>query len=146
MIRMPRTFAAVAAVSLIALAPEVFAEEGHPHWSYGGATGPAKWASLEKEYSACGLGKAQSPIDIRDAAVKRVDLPAIGFDYKPSPLKIVDNGHTVQVNYAPGSFITADGKQFQLVQFHFHKPSEEKLNGKSQAMVAPLVHQDADSK
>src|SRR5215813_7599717 len=146
MIRMPGTFAAVAAVSLMALGPELFAEEGHPHWSYGGSTGPAKWASLEKEFSACGLGKAQSPIDIRDAAVKRADLPAIGFDYKPSPLKIVDNGHTVQVSYAPGSSITADGKRYELLQFHFHKPSEEKVNGRSYAMVAHLVHKDADGK
>ena len=146
MVRMPGTFAAVAAVSLIALGAELFAEEGHPHWSYGGATGPAKWAGLEKEFSACGVGKTQSPIDIRDAAVKPGDLPAIGFDYKPSPLKIVDNGHTVQISYAPGSSITANGRRYELVQFHFHKPSEEKVNGKSYAMVAHLVHKDADSK
>jgi len=122
------------------------AAEGHPHWSYSGETGPAKWAGLEKEFDTCKLGKTQSPIDIRDADVKRVDLPAIAFDYKPSPLRIIDNGHTIQINYAPGSSITANGKQFQLVQFHFHKPSEERLNGTRQAMVAHLVHKDADGK
>jgi carbonic anhydrase len=137
---------AVAVSCMAPLGSGPLAAEGHPHWSYGGATGPEKWAGLEKEFDACGLGKTQSPIDIRDADVKRVDLPAIGFDYKPSPLRIIDNGHTVQINYAPGSFITANGKQFQLVQFHFHKPSEERLNGKRQAMVAHLVHKDADGK
>jgi len=145
MSRVPRTLLAVAAC-LAPLGTGPLAEEGHPHWSYSGLTGPGKWASLEKEYSACGLGKTQSPIDIRDAAVKHADLPAIGFDYKPSPLKLVDNGHTVQISYAPGSSITVDGKRYELVQFHFHKPSEEKVNGRTHAMVAHLVHKDADGK
>jgi carbonic anhydrase len=138
-------FAAAACLAPLGAAP--LAEEAHhPHWSYRGSTGPAKWASLEKEFSACGLGKTQSPIDIRDSAVKRADLPSIAFDYKPSPLKIVDNGHTVQISYAPGSSITANGKRYELVQFHFHRPSEERVNGRSYAMVAHLVHKDADGK
>src|SRR5215471_3375312 len=132
----------VAAASLVT-AGLLYAAEEH-HWSYQGSTGPAKWASLEHEYSACGVGKAQSPIDIEDSVAKKSDLPAITFDYKPSPLKIVDNGHTVQVDYAPGSSITVQGKQYDLVQFHFHKPSEETINGKSADMVAHLVHRDRD--
>jgi len=134
----------VAAVSLVT-AGLLYAAEEH-HWSYQGSTGPSKWASLEHEYSTCGVGKTQSPIDIEDSAAKKSDLPAITFDYKPSPLKIVDNGHTVQVSYAPGSSITVAGKQYQLVQFHFHKPSEEKINGKPADMVVHLVHRDSDGK
>jgi carbonic anhydrase len=132
----------VAAVSL-ATAGLLYAAEEH-HWSYSGSTGPTKWASLEHEYSTCGVGKTQSPIDIQDAAAKASDLPAITFDYKPSPLKIIDNGHTVQVNYALGSSITVQGKQYELVQFHFHKPSEERINGRAYDMVAHLVHKDQD--
>jgi len=124
--------------------PIVHAEEGAHHWSYSGHGGPAHWAELEKDYGVCGLGKTQSPIDIRDTTVKKAALPAITFDYKPSPLSIIDNGHTIQVNYGPGSFITVDGKRYELVQFHFHKPSEEKINGKSSDMVAHLVHKDAE--
>ena len=92
----------------------------------------------------CGVGKLQSPIDIRDSVAKKGALAEIAFDYKPSPLKIIDNGHTVQVNYAPGSSITVEGKRYELVQFHFHKPSEEKINGKSADMVAHLVHKNVD--
>ena len=114
------------------------------HWSYSGHTGPAEWASMEPEFGACGIGKTQSPIDIRDADVKKVSLPAIAFDYKPSGLRIVDNGHTVQVDYGPGSSITVEGRRYDLVQFHFHKPSEEKINGKPAAMVAHLVHRSAE--
>ncbi len=122
--------------------PPLHAEGGH-HWSYSGDTGPAQWAALESDYSACGVGKMQSPIDIRNAVAKKSALPAIVFDYKPSPLKIVDNGHTIQVDYAPGSFITVQGERYELVQFHFHKPSEEKINGRSADMVAHLVHKNA---
>ena len=129
-------------VSILA-APRLHAEGEH-HWSYSGDTGPAHWAAVEADYGACGLGKLQSPIDIRDSVATKGALPAIAFDYKPSALKIIDNGHTIQVNYAPGSFITVQGKRYELVQFHFHKPSEEKINGKSADMVAHLVHKDAD--
>jgi carbonic anhydrase len=132
----------VAAASLIA-ADLLHADEEH-HWSYQGSTGPANWATLEHEYATCGTGKTQSPIDIEDAVAKKGDLPAIAFDYKPSPLKVTDNGHTIQVTYAPGSSITVQGKQYELVQFHFHKPSEEKINGKAYDMVAHLVHRDRD--
>jgi carbonic anhydrase len=52
----------------------------------------------------------------------------------------------VQVDYAPGSSITVQGKQYDLVQFHFHKPSEEKINGKASDMVVHLVHRDRDGK
>ena len=133
-----------AAVSMMT-AGLLHADEEH-HWGYQGATGPSHWAAMEHEYATCGVGKTQSPIDIEDSAAKKSDLPAIAFDYKPSPLKIVDNGHTVQVIYAPGSTITVAGKQYELVQFHFHKPSEEKINGKPADMVVHLVHRDRDGK
>jgi carbonic anhydrase len=50
------------------------------------------------------------------------------------------------VNYAPGSSIDVGGSRYELVQFHFHKPSEEKIDGKAHAMVAHLVHKSADGK
>jgi len=114
------------------------------HWTYGGHGGPKEWGALSPEFATCKLGKNQSPIDIRGA--KPADLSAIKFDYKPSPLKVIDNGHTIQVNYAPGSSIEVDGKRYELLQFHFHKPSEEKVDGKSYAMVAHLVHKNAEGK
>jgi carbonic anhydrase len=116
----------------------------HPHWSYGGHGGPAEWAAIDPANATCNLGKHQSPIDIHGA--KTADLPAIAFHYQPSPLAVVDNGHTIQVNYAPGSWIGVGGARYELVQFHFHKPSEEKIDGKTHAMVAHLVHRNADGK
>jgi len=114
------------------------------HWAYTGHSGPAEWGALSPEFATCKLGKHQSPIDIR--AAKAADLPAITFHYQPAPLAVIDNGHTIQVNYAPGSWIDVGGARYDLVQFHFHKPSEEKVDGKSHAMVAHLVHKSADGK
>lgn len=114
------------------------------HWTYGGHGGPAEWAAVNPEFATCKLGKHQSPIDIHGA--KTANLPAIKFNYQPTPLAVIDNGHTIQVNYAPGSWIDVGGTRYDLVQFHFHKPSEEKIDGKSHAMVAHLVHKNADGK
>lgn len=115
-----------------------------PHWSYTGATGVEKWGSLSKEYAACSVGQRQSPIDIRRTV--RADLPAIEFAYQPTPLSIVDNGHSIKVDAPDAGAITVDGESYALQQFHFHKPSEEKINGKAYAMVAHLVHQSKAGK
>jgi carbonic anhydrase len=71
-------------------------------------------------------------------------LPPIEFHYLQSPLKLIDNGHTVQVNYEPGSYITVSGKRYELLQFHFHHPSEEAIHGKHHDLVIHLVHKDAE--
>jgi carbonic anhydrase len=123
-------------------ATRIQADDGH--WSYEGSDGPAEWGELDDAFAACKLGTFQSPIDIHDA--KAADLPTIAFDYRPAPLKVIDNGHTIQVNYAPGSSIDVGGTRYSLVQFHFHKPSEERIDGESHAMVAHLVHKGDDGK
>ena len=110
------------------------------HWDYGTAHGPEHWGDLKPEYALCKNGHHQSPIDIRNP--KKADLPPIQFDYKPSPLHIIDNGHTIMVNYGSGSFISVGGKKYALRQFHFHRPSEERINGKGFEMVVHLVHAD----
>lgn len=114
------------------------------HWTYAGATGPAKWSALDKGFGLCKTGTAQAPVDIPDADARKGDLPALLFNYKPSPLKIVDNGHTVQVNYEPGSFVSVAGKRYELVEFHFHKPGEHKVDGKGHEMEAQMVHKGPD--
>jgi carbonic anhydrase len=118
------------------------AQESHPpHWSYSGAESPAHWGSLDPEYSVCSLGHTQSPINIAHA--KLADLPALMFDYKATTLNILDNGHTIQVNFAPGSTLSVGEKTYTLKQFHFHHPSEEHVNGRGFPLVAHLVHQDS---
>lgn len=115
-------------------------------WSYSGKTGPEKWSGLGADNQQCKEGQFQSPIDIPDAKTRKGDFPSMLFNYKPSPLKIIDDGHTVQVNYAPGSSFSIDGKRYELLQFHFHKPSEEKIDGKGHEMDVHLVHRGPDGK
>lgn len=111
------------------------------HWSYSGPTGPAYWGTLSPEFALCATGRSQSPIDIASAAPR--DLPNIEFRYQPSPLSIVNNGHTVQVVCAPGSFITLEGERFDLQQFHFHLPSEHTVRGAHADAEMHLVHKSA---
>lgn len=112
-----------------------------PHWDYEGKMGPARWV---KEFPTCGNGKQQSPLNIKGPFVKqRVDLAP---SYKPGPLTMLNNGHTIQVNIPAGSKLRIDGIAYDLLQFHFHRPSEEQIEGKPMAMVAHFVHKSADGK
>ena len=130
----------------LVLAGVAAAQEHHPEhiWDYGELQGPGHWGDLKPEFAPCKNGHRQSPIDIRNP--QKADLPLIEFNYKPSPLHIIDNGHTVMINYGPGSFISVGGKQYALRQFHFHRPSEETINGKGYEMVVHLVHADQEGK
>jgi carbonic anhydrase len=116
-------------------------------WAYEGTNGPEHWAGLDPKNAACKVGKEQSPIDIRNA--KRAELPALRFEYKKGPLKIINNGHTaVRVNYAPGNgnFLIAGNNRYELTQFHFHRPSEEYIHGKPYDMSIHLMHEASDGK
>lgn len=114
------------------------------HWSYEGEGAPGNWARLKPEYGTCATGKRQSPIDIREGI--RVDLEPIQFDYRQTYFRIVDNGHTIQVNVGEGSTMAVMGRTYRLLQFHFHRPSEERINGKAFDMVLHLVHEDDEGK
>jgi len=120
------------------------AQKGHgslPHWGYEGDLGPEKWGDV---FPTCGTGKQQSPIDIRgpfDKASYEI-IP----EYRAGTLKILNNGHTIQVNASPGSKTSINGESFDLLQFHFHRPSEEHIEGKPSAMVAHFVHKSAGGK
>jgi carbonic anhydrase len=135
-------------VVAIAMAPASARGQWRTPWSYEGARGPEHWGDLDPEYAACNAGKEQSPIDIRNA--QKVNLPPIRFEYKSSPLKyLINNGRTIRVNYhapASGGFLIVGEKRYQLTQFHFHRPSEEYINGKQYDMVVHLMHEAGDGK
>lgn len=116
---------------------------GHEiHWEYSGEGGPEKWGDLKSEYAVCQLGRAQSPVDLK--ATISEDLPDLQIDYNSVPLTILNNGHTVQINYPAGSGMTVGGQRFDLLQFHFHTPSEHKINGQAYAMELHFVHKTGD--
>ncbi len=108
------------------------------HWSYDGDTGPNQWGGLCDEYCLADEGKAQSPVDLTQGDTHTESL---GFDYKPSMLNLVNNGHTIQQNMSGGSF-TIDGEAYKFLQFHFHSASEHTVAGKRYDMEIHLVHQN----
>ena len=112
-------------------------------WSYSGDTGPAQWGALASDYALCADGSAQSPIDIRAASA--LDLADIDFHYDASANNIFNNGHTIQVNIDPGSHIVYNGISYNLLQFHFHHPSEHTINGEATPLEIHFVHQDPNS-
>jgi carbonic anhydrase len=130
---------AAAAAAILAAAPK-----HGTVWSYEGETGPANWSKINVDWAKCGMGNRQSPIDLRDGI--KVNLEQIGFDYHPSSFNEVNNGHTIQVTVGSGNFITVGNQTYELQQFHFHRPSEEKINGKGTEMVMHMVHKSAEGK
>ena len=114
------------------------------HWSYAGAGGPEHWGSLKPEFAKCATGARQSPIDIRGGI--GLDLEPIKFDYRPTGFRVVDNGHTVQVDLGSGNSIEVMGRRYDLVQFHYHRPSEERIDGRQFDMVLHLVHRDPEGR
>ena len=153
----------LAAMSL-GLALVVPAAAQQHHFGYSGDIAPPRWGSLSPEWRACAEGRNQSPVDL--GGFVEAQLPALEFKYASVGVNIVNNGHAVQINYAkgsqiqadghqhapyanmvpyaPGSALTHDGRTFELKQFHFHSPSEHTLNGKSFPMEMHLVHADKD--
>ncbi len=111
------------------------------HWSYSGETGPEYWGDLDSQYAAAN-GTHQSPIDISGAADK--SLPKLEFNYKPSRIHLIYNGHTIQENEDSGSFGFAGQRRFELEQFHFHSPSEHTVESKHFPMELHLVHRAQD--
>jgi carbonic anhydrase len=122
---------------MVAMAVTISASAGaEDHWSYEGDEGPAHWGGL------CSSGKNQSPIDLHGAVAAK--LAPLSFKYESLAQDVLNNGHTVQVTYAPGSTLAVDSHPYQLKQFHFHAPSENLLDGKHFPLEAHFVHADAD--
>lgn len=120
------------------------AQTGVP-WSYQGRTGPMMWGKLSPAYRACSKGQQQSPVDIRRAHLDQA-LKPIEFHYLGGPVTIENNGHSVEVQVNPGSYIVVDGMRYNLVQVHFHHPSEHTINGDLSDMEIHLVHRSAEGK
>jgi len=114
---------------------------GNNHWDYEGVEGPGHWAMLEPSYMACEAGRQQSPINI-EMPQHEEKQEELSFHYQPTPLRVLNNGHTIQVNYQEGSYLRLNGKSYKLRQFHFHDPSEHHIDGKTYPMEMHLVHQD----
>jgi len=110
----------------------------HSTWSYSGDTGPEHWGDLKKEYIMCKIGKNQSPINISNTT--KANLTPLNIYYDVETKTFLNNGHTLKAKMKKGAKLYIDGKEFKLIQFHFHTPSENTINGKYYPMEAHFVH------
>lgn len=148
---MPRLMTAAATAALLALMlgcplitpPMQPPGDEKPEFSYSGTTGPTNWGSLAEDWSTCRDGVEQSPIDITGTTVDAT-LPTLETDYEPTHAVLLNNGHTWELEYEPGSTLTINDETYELLQFHFHTPSEHLIAGAAAAMEMHLVHRNAD--
>lgn len=110
------------------------------HWGYEGAHGPAHWVEVSDDAKVCAIGQNQSPIDLVDAIP--AELPPISLAWTGAVTEVVNNGHTIQANVPAGSTMTVGAVTYDLVQFHFHHPSEHLVEGQSRAMEVHFVHKN----
>ncbi len=130
------------------------------HWDY---TEMDFWGEVSQSFSACETGVRQSPIDINDQALKSSN-PASGYvssgngnevstvQATPCPGNakcgtIKNNGHTIQVDLNQDYPVksTYKGKEFTLLQFHFHTPSEHHIMGDFSPLEVHFVHKYDDT-
>jgi len=112
------------------------------HWEYEGEHGSEHWKDLCTAYTACG-GQSQSPINVVGAE-KDASLKAIQFAYTETKPAIVHNGHTIQINCDEGSKVTIAGKEYKLLQFHYHANSEHQIEGKYAPLEVHFVNKAED--
>lgn len=127
-----------AAVLFFSMATHAAVPHSVPHWSYEGQAGPQHWGDLSLDYQTCHKGKFQSPINIRDTVAGH--LPPLSLEFHTAAEKLVNNGHTLQVNVKDEDDFTLDGDTFHLMQYHFHTPSENQIDGHSYPLEAHFVH------
>ena len=118
-----------------------FTEDAH-HWSYEGPGGPDHWGDVDAASKVCSVGTQQSPIDI--VSPVRAQLAPLKMAWSKKSDAIVNNGHTIQLNIAPGSTLAVGKENFTLLQYHFHRPSEHTIGGKNFPMEVHFVPRGAD--
>ncbi len=117
-------------------------------WSYSGNSGPVSWGSLSPEFINCAEGKRQSPIDISE----RNSINAywskqnnLNFFYRNSPLKVVNNSHTIEFSPKQGNYLSLGYDFWNLAQFHVHAASEHTINGKQSPLEIHFVHTNVNN-
>ena len=98
------------------------------HWSYTHGITPRKWGEVSP---TCATGTHQSPVALSTKQAKpQSPGQPLEFSWSKATGELVDTGHSEQVNLPPGSSITYGGTRYELLQFHFHAPSEHTIDGR----------------
>lgn len=128
-------FAGMASKSLTTKYSEPIDKQPKP-WSYDGATGPSNWASLSAEFSKCGSGKWQSPIDIPRKAAKSKN--AIRFKWASETITVDRKHRSGELSWSGQTKAFLNGETYAVKKSVFHSPSEHQINGFSYPMEMQL--------
>ena len=123
-----------------------FSKGKHQHaaeWGYTGKQGPQYWGDLSTKYHLAKDGKQQSPIDIKTKTTVTQSLPPLKFNYRKERISAINNGHSIQHNEQPGSFLHVGDDTYSLEQFHVHVPSEHTIDGKHADVELHFVHKSS---
>ncbi|MDR9831411.1 carbonic anhydrase family protein [Vibrio sp. FNV 38] len=108
-------------------------------WGYGDHNGPQEWGAIS---SICADGKNQSPINVDKPLAAQME--PMKLTYQGKVVSLLNNGHTLQAGVEGDNYLTVDGKRFDLLQFHFHTPSENLIRSQQFPLEAHFVHADKD--
>lgn len=129
------------------------AEEKKQFFGYEGAAGPVDWGNLAEllriDPYLCREGANQSPINLNNIPISNAPgskQKNLIIDYSSTTVHIVNNSHTIHLSYDSGSKIKWGNKTFELIQFHFHSPSEHTIGQKNYDMELHLVNKSKDQK
>jgi carbonic anhydrase len=115
-----------------------------------GGVQAAGWVRTRSRPAGAAL-PSQSPIDIRQDEITFVKrLPRIRFAYPQwIGVRLENTGEgefdTVRANVPPGAAqIVLSGVRWELLQFHWHSPSEHEIEGRDTPLETHFVHRRAD--
>jgi len=107
-------------------------------FGYTDPIGPLQWSKLKPENSLCLTGTRQSPINLNSTTVAHDAGSAYKVAIADTAGSEFENlGTTVEV-LVNGTLETAL-KSYKMKQFHFHSPSEHRLNEQFFAMESHFV-------
>ncbi|WP_338244269.1 carbonic anhydrase [Aurantiacibacter hainanensis] len=111
-------------------------------WEYTDAERPENWSQVGTDYGTCDAGLMQSPIDLSEAnAVGEIRLAA---DYGMTDGTLRLGEYKVQVDAPIGQGMISGDRLFNLIQVHFHTPSEHMIDGERYPLTAHFVHATRD--
>lgn len=111
-----------------------------PHWSYQGEVAPYHWGELTEEFSSCGEGRQQSPINLTRKHARPLKH-ALTFAYEDLRGEVVNNGHSIMLRFTEAPYVEMGGTRFFLRQLHFHAKSEHALEGLFYPAELHVVHE-----
>lgn len=139
------TGAAAAAIAAYSLPGPATTRAATIAWNHDPASpiGPSHWGDIG--FPTCGQGTSQSPVDITTDSVAAFRGSPLLLRYESTELGIENTGHVVEVPIPTGvqDTLQINGDRFDLVQYHFHAPSEHTIDGRPADAEAHFVHMNA---